>query len=175
MMTPLDLSKVLVGGLLLSARSAAAQQWWQVENMAGGNGLCADPASLGPNVAVGAYVPVKEGKDKALSYAIAKRGATMYLEDVSLQSAAIEEILAACNAKDKDILKSLVVTGACQQVVSGTNYKVVSTMDVPCSDENRAALPEDADLTIRIQTAAYVPLPQKGKAKAPQIKNVAEV
>ena len=161
------------GGLALSAHTAAAQQWWQVPSMPGGNGLCSDPASLGPNApTAGGYAPVTTRPGKLHSLSVAKRGTALYLSDSSLQTSEDQEIISVCQPDSSDVLRTVVVTGACQQVVAGTNYMVESTMTIPCSEEDIATLPDGTDLTRTILTNAYKPLPVNGKPQSPQVEDV---
>lgn len=165
-------SKLVAGGLLLSAHSAAAQQWWQVQDMPGGNGLCSDPASMGPNAPVGAYSPVTSRPGKYHSLSIAKRGTLLYLEEPTMQTPEDEEIISTCQPNSSDVLKTVAVTGACQQVVAGINYMVESTMTIPCSKEDIAKLPDGTDLTRTLLTNAYKPLPVDGKPQSPEVEDV---
>ena len=160
------------GGLALSAHTAAAQQWWQVPSMPGGNGLCSDPASMGPNAPTGAYAPVTSRPGKFHSLSVAKRGTALYLSDSSLQTSEDQEIISVCQPDSRDVLSTVVVTGACEQVVAGTNYMVESTMTIPCSEEDMALLPDGTDLTRTILTNAYKPLPVDGKPQSPQVEDV---
>lgn len=164
--------KLVAGGLLLSAQSAVAQQWWQVQNMPGGNGLCADPASMGPNAPVGGYVPVNSRAGKYHSLSVAKRGTSLYLDEPTMQTPEDANIISTCQPDSRDVLKTVVVTAACQQVVAGMNYKVESTMTIPCSDEDVAKLPAGTDLTRTIWTNAYKPLPVDGKSQSPEVEDV---
>jgi hypothetical protein len=161
------------GGLALSAHTAAAQQWWQVPSMPGGNGLCSDPASLGPNApTAGGYAPVTTKPGKFHSLSVAKRGTALYLSNSSLQIPEDVEIISLCQPDSDDILKTVIVTGACQQVVDGINYMVESTMTIPCSEEDIATLPDGTDLTRSILSRAYKPLPVNGQSQSPQIVDV---
>lgn len=163
---------LVAGGLLLSVQSAAAQQWWQVQDMPGGNGLCSDPASMGPNAPAGAYAPVNSRAGKYHSLSVAKRGTLLYLEEPTMQTQEDARIISTCEPDSRDVLKTVVVTAACQQVVAGINYQVESTMTIPCSEEDVAKLPVGTNLTRKILTNAYKPLPVDGKPQSPEVEDV---
>jgi len=126
--------------------------------MVGGNGLCASPGSLGPNAPMGAYQPIDDpSKDKEVDD-VAMQGTLLYTWDRNMQSPADREIIRVCRPPAFKVVKTIEVEAACRQVVAGTNYKVKSTFEVPCSKSNIEKLPVGTSLTRTIITEAYKPL-----------------
>lgn len=126
--------------------------------MVGGNGLCASPGSLGPNAPVGAYQPVDDPSNDKQVDDVAKQGTLLYTWDRNMQSPADREIIRVCKPPAFKVVKTIEVEAACRQVVAGTNYKVKSTFEVPCSEGNIKKLPVGTSLTRTIMTEAYKPL-----------------
>jgi hypothetical protein len=77
----------------------------------------------------------------------------------------VGKAFAACKPKEIDFLQSIQVMNACTQVVAGTNYKIVFTAEIPCSEENRTKLP-NPNLILRqgFQGTVFVPLPNSNQA-----------
>jgi hypothetical protein len=89
----------------------------------------------------------------------------IYDNAISNGSLAVGKAFAACKPKEIDFLQSIQVMNACTQVVAGTNYKIVFTAEIPCSEENRTKLP-NPNLILRqgFQGTVFVPLPNSNQA-----------
>ena len=122
--------------------------------LVGGNGLCADPGSLGPNAAVGGYAPVEIPSEQATE--AAQAAATKAWKS---EGKCYEEVIAVCGATEKAFVDSVDVTAACSQVVAGTNYKLAFTTTIPCDKENEAKLKNKKQLTQTWEADVFVPLP----------------
>jgi hypothetical protein len=138
--------------------------------MVGGNGLCADPGSLGPNAVVGGYTPVDNpANDEGVQAAATLAAADFFDND---ESKCYEEVISVCGATVDDFKSSVEVTAACSQVVAGTNYKVAFTATIPCSDANKAKLSNKDVLTQTFEAEVFYPLPSS--ADAPEVTSVNE-
>ena len=161
MMFKRSVCAVAVTGLLASSGAMA---------QIGGNGLCADPASLGPNALVGGYTPVENpANDEGVQAAATLAAADFFDND---ESKCYEEVISVCGATVDDFKNSVEVTAACSQVVSGTNYKVAFSATIPCSDANKAKLSNQDVLTQTFEAEVFYPLPSS--ADAPEVKSVKE-
>lgn len=143
-------------GLLASTSSVFAQE------LIGGNGLCADPASLGPNAPMGGYTPVDDPSNNDVVTEAAQAAATKFFEDD--ESSCYQEVIDICGADAQSFADSVKVTAACSQVVAGTNVKVAFSATIPCSDENKAKLSNKDQLTQEFEADVFVPLPSSNEA-----------
>jgi len=123
----------------------------------GGNGLCADPASMGPGADdfVGGYSPMEVPNDQATE--AAQAAAKKAWKD---ESKCYEEVISVCNATEKDFVNSVKVTAACSQVVAGTNVLVSFTTDIPC--DNKSDLKNTKQLKQTWEATVFIPLPVNG-------------
>ncbi|WPT12684.1 hypothetical protein PSENEW3_00002528 [Picochlorum sp. SENEW3] len=161
-----------VTSLCLAALLAAGGQVALADTMVGGNGLCADPASLGPNAPVGGYAPVEDPQKNIDVEEIARLAAIDYLFTPAAQTPEDTEILKQCGANRVKLVDSIDIIAACSQVVQGTNYLVEFTITVPCSDANKKILPPGVNLTRTIRAEGYVALPEDGKNPIPELTGV---
>ena len=148
--------KIAVMLALVSAGSVAGQ------GLIGGNGLCANPNGAEP--IAGGYTPVDQPANDATVVAEAKSSAAQYFANADYQSGEDALIFSVCKPKAEDIQNSVIVVAACSQVVSGTNYVIEYTIDVPCSAANAKKLPTGTSLTRILLTNAFVPLPNSGES-----------
>ena len=163
------LTTSLVCGSAVAA-NAPAPEWWQIEDMVGNaaNETCGELL----NGQGGSYAPVTSMPGMDAAHAVAIAGTNMYLSDSSLQTAEDQNIFSTCQLNASDVLNSVVVTGACEQVVGGTAYVVESSFTVPCSDQDLASLGYETDLNRTIVTTGYVPLPVSGVQQDAQVETV---
>ena len=143
-------------GLLSSASTVVAQ------GLIGGNGLCADPASLGPNAPVGGYAPVDNPSSNYVVTEAAQAAATQFFDND--ESECYQEVIDICGADAESFAESVKVTAACTQVVAGTNVKVAFSATIPCSEENQAKLSSKDQLTQEFEAEVFVPLPSSNEA-----------
>lgn len=124
------------------------------DTMVGGNGLCADPASLGPNAPVGAYAPIQNPQDNSAVQNLAKVSAIVYFfgGNMTPEDAAIVK---TCNANKASLVDNIKVKAACSQVAEGTNYLVEYTVTIPCSEANKKKLQPGVDLTRTIRAEGH--------------------
>ena len=148
---------VVVGVAALASSTSINAQ------MVGGNGLCADPASLGPNAAVGAYAPIRTADQEATSNEVAIAGTRTYLNKRNVQSDLDKLIIKTCRPSNIKMIRSVEVDAACSQVVAGTNYMVKSTFEVPCSRNAVKKLPAGTSLVRTIITESFESLDGKIK------------
>lgn len=89
----------------------------------------------------------------------------IYDNAISNSSLAVENAFAVCQPKEIDFLQSIQVVNACTQVVAGTNYRIVFTAEIPCSEEDRQNLP-NPNFILRqgFQGTVFVPLPNSNQA-----------
>lgn len=125
-------------------------------SLIGGNGLCADPGSLGPNAMVGAYSPANtdDAQVQEAAEAAAKKA-------WSNESSCFEEAIQICGATEESFVNSVDVTAACTQVVAGTNVKVAFKTEIPCSAENKQKL-VNTSLSQSWEATVFIPLPSSG-------------
>jgi len=135
--------------LCLAAMASSAS------GMVGGNGLCASPASLGPNASVGAYTPVDDPYEDDTIFEVAVSGTVNYLKRGSLQSDTDKRIIKTCRPRTVKVLDTVEVDAACAQVVAGKNYMVRSTFEIPCSRSAVRRLPAGVSLVRSVITEAY--------------------
>ena len=141
--------------VLLCLAAVASMASGAQQNMVGGNGLCASPGSLGPNALAGAYTPVDDPDDDSTILDVAELGSMNYLKRQSLQSSLDKRIIRICRPRAVDVLDTVEVDAACSQIVAGTNYKVKSTFEIPCSRGAVKRLPAGVSLVRTIITEAY--------------------
>jgi hypothetical protein len=132
----------------------AAHGQLAMAQMVGGNGLCADPASLGPNRPVGTYAPIRNPQDDSAVTNLAKVSAIVYFfgGNMTPEDAAMVK---ACGANKAALVNNINVKAACSQVADGTNYIVEYTVTIPCSDTNKKKLPPGADFTRTIRAEGH--------------------
>ena len=167
-----DMRKTQVTSMCLAALVASTGHVALADTMVGGNGLCADPASLGPNAPVGGYAPVQDPKQNANVEELARVAAIDYAFNPAAQTPEDNEILKQCGANKVKVVDSIDIVAACDQVVQGTNYLVEFTMTVPCSEANKKKLPPGVDLTRTIRAEGYAALPEDGKNSIPELTGV---
>jgi len=141
--------------LVLLCLAAVASSASGADQMVGGNGLCASPGSLGPNALAGAYTPVDDPDDDSTIFDVAELGSMAYLKKQNLQSSLDKRIIRICRPKTIKVLETVEVDAACSQIVAGTNYKVKSTFEIPCSRGAVKKLPAGVSLDRTIITEAY--------------------
>lgn len=140
--------------VLLMALLTARGQYALAQTMVGGNGLCADPASLGPNRPVGTYEPIKNPQDDSAVTNLAKVSSIVYFfgGNMTPEDAAMVK---ACNANKASLVNSINVKAACAQIADGTNYLIEYTVTIPCSETNKKKLPPGADFTRTIRAEGH--------------------
>eukprot|EP00890_Picochlorum_soloecismus_P002420 jgi/Picsp_1/3179/NSC_06019-R1_---NA--- len=113
----------------------------------------------------GGFSPVENASedDDVTANAVLIAG-QIYDDAISNSSLAVGKAFAICKPKEIDFLQSIQVVNACTQVVAGTNYKMVFTAEIPCSEENRQKLP-NPNLILRqgFQGTVFVPLPNSNQ------------
>eukprot|EP00889_Picochlorum_renovo_P008770 jgi/Picre1/35800/NNA_003260.t1 len=160
---------LLLGAANASGNMGGSPDWWQVDDASEGTEACVQ-VSYGP---MGSFDPVTTQSGMRGSFSVAKKATQMYLADSMLQTEEDQEILSVCNANITDVMRTVVVTEACEQNGSEENkYVVESSFTVPCSEEDMAILPDGTELTRRILTNGSKNMSMKGMAQGPQIDRV---